>query len=303
MAAELTTGRRVRMNSIRSKVLDYCSLTKPEINVLIVIATSAGYVLGSEVSVDWWRLARTLIGTLLVASGTATLNQFMERVHDGEMRRTHNRPVPSGRVRPQEAMLFGIALSISGVAYLAIAINPYVAGLAAFTLISYLLVYTPLKRATCLCTYVGAIPGATPILIGWYAARPSINVEAVLLFLVLLIWQFPHFLAIALMYREDYERASYRMLPAFDTDGIFTRLQIVCFTVALSFLTLWMSFRGSSLIATLMMAGVGAALLYYGIKLAREKSRAAAGHLLRATIIYLPTVFVILVYLKSTAHL
>lgn len=291
------------MNSIRSKVLDYCSLTKPEINVLIVIATSAGYVLGSEVRADWWRLVRTLIGTLLVASGTATLNQFMERVHDGEMRRTHNRPVPSGRIQPREAMLFGIALSIGGVAYLAIAVNAYVACLAAFTLISYLLIYTPLKRATCLCTYVGAIPGATPILIGWYAARPTINVEAVLLFLVLLIWQFPHFLAIALMYREDYERASYRMLPAFDTDGAFTRLQIVCFTIALSCLTLWLSFRGSSLVATLIMAGVGGGLLYYGLKLAYDKSRAAAGHLLRATIVYLPIVFVILVYLKSTAHL
>lgn len=284
-------------------MVDYCILTKPEVNLLILIATSAGYILGSEAQVDWSRLAQTLVGTLLVASGTATLNQFMERVHDGEMRRTHNRPVPSGRVRPREAMLFGLTLSICGVAYLAAVMNPYVAGLAAFTLISYLLIYTPLKRATCLCTYVGAIPGATPILIGWYAAGRAINGEAISLFLVLLVWQFPHFLAIALMYREDYERASCRMLPAFDTDGVFTRVQIVCFTIALGILTVWLSFHGRSLLATLMMGGLGGMLLYYGLKLAYDRSRAAAGHLLRATIIYLPAVFMILVYLKSTSHL
>jgi protoheme IX farnesyltransferase len=152
-----------------------------------------------------------LIGTLLVASGTATLNQWMERVWDSKMRRTANRPLPSGRVSPLEALTFGVALSVAGGAYLWATVNGLAAGLAVSTLLSYLLIYTPLKRKTALCTMLGAIPGAMPTLIGWAGSAGSIDRRAWYLFAVLFLWQFPHFLAIALMYREDYAGAGYHM--------------------------------------------------------------------------------------------
>src|SRR5881409_1789613 len=224
--------------ALASRLRDYYTLTKPEVNLLILMTTSAGYYLGSEGEFKIGRLVSTLIGTLLVASGTATLNQFMERRYDAQMRRTANRPLVSGRLSAREAFWFGILLSVAGGLYLALAVNTLAALLAVSTLLSYLLVYTPLKRKTPLCTALGAIPGAMPTLIGWAGASATIDRNAWLLFAILFLWQFPHFLAIALMYREDYSRAGYPMLPAFDEDSRFTRVEILSFAIVLVIVTM-----------------------------------------------------------------
>ena len=219
-----------------SKLRDYYTLTKPEVNLLILMTTSAGYFLASRGPFRIVGLINTLVGTLLVASGTATLNQWMERVWDGQMRRTANRPLPSGRLSAREAFLFGFLLSIAGSLYLAVVVNRLAAFLAISTLLSYLLIYTPLKRKTPLCTLLGAFPGAMPALIGWAGASASIERHAWFLFVVLFLWQFPHFLAIALMYRQDYTRAGYKMRPRFDPDSRysrFTRAEIIAFHCSL----------------------------------------------------------------------
>ncbi len=224
--------------ALRSKLGDYYKLTKPEVNLLILMTTSAGYYLACPAPLRVGGLVNTLIGTLLVASGTATLNQWMERVWDGQMRRTASRPLPAGRLTGGEAFVFGILLSIAGGFYLLVAVNALSALLAVSTLLSYLLIYTPLKRKTPLCTLLGAFPGAMPTLIGWAAASASINRQAWFLFAILFLWQFPHFLAIALMYREDYSQAGYRMLPDFDRDARFTHVEIVGFAVLLVLATM-----------------------------------------------------------------
>src|ERR1017187_9277064 len=190
-----------------AKLRDYLTLTKPEVNLLILMTTSAGYYLGGQGAFRFAGLLHTLIGTLLVASGTATLNQYMERRYDGQMLRTAQRPLVSGSVSPREGLSFGLLLSAAGGVYLALTVNLLASVLALSTLASYLLVYTPLKRKTPLCTLLGAIPGAMPTLIGWAGAANGLSREAWFLFAVLFLWQFPHFLAIALMYREDYAHA------------------------------------------------------------------------------------------------
>lgn len=278
---------------MKAKFRDYYVLTKPEVNLLILMTTSAGYYLGVRGSFHLLGLLNTLLGTLLVASGTATLNQWMERVWDGRMRRTSRRPLPSGRIRPGEAFLFGVFLSLAGALFLFFCVNRLSSLMAASTLLSYLLIYTPLKRHTPLCTLLGAFPGAMPTLIGWAGAANTVNSQAVLLFAVLFLWQFPHFLAIALMYREDYERAGYRMLPKFDADSRFTRAEIVLLTAALVLTTAWLvAGRGTAYLATMLTAG--GFLSYYSLRLAGTASRLAASRLLHATVAYLPIVLAIL---------
>src|SRR5246127_418840 len=195
---------------------DYWALTKPEVNFLILITTGVGFCLGSSDAarpLSFGGLLNTLLGTLLVASGTGTLNQYIERKFDAQMRRTARRPAPAGRLKPPAVLAFGIALAASGTVYLAAGVNLLASLLAALTLLSYLLLYTPLKRKTPLCTLVGAFPGAMPPLIGWAGASGKLNVEAWTLYGVLFLWQFPHFMAIAWMYRDDYDRAGYLVLP------------------------------------------------------------------------------------------
>jgi protoheme IX farnesyltransferase len=241
----------------------------------------------------------TLVGTLLVASGTATLNQWMERVWDGQMRRTASRPLPSGRLNAREAFLFGILLSIAGGLYLAVAVNGLAAFLAISTLLSYLLIYTPLKRKTPLCTLLGAFPGAMPALIGWAGASASIEPHAWFLFAILFLWQFPHFLAIALMYREDYTQAGYKMLPQFDLDSRFTRAEIIGFTVILVVTTMLplVDHGGPIYLSGMFLAGVF--LLYHVTKLARSNSKVLASRVLHASVIYLPIVLGIIVARKA----
>src|ERR1700722_11902652 len=280
--------------SLRSKLRDYYTLTKPEVNLLILMTTSAGYYLASRGPMRIAGLLNTLVGTLLVASGTATLNQWMERGWDGQMRRTASRPLPSGRLSSREAFLFGILLSVAGGLYLAITVNLLSAFLAVFTLLSYLLIYTPLKRKTPLCTLLGAFPGAMPTLIGWAGASAGIDRHAWYLFSILFLWQFPHFLAIALMYREDYARAGYHMLPDFDRETRFTRLEIVAFTVVLVAATM-LPLGRASLLYWAGMSAAGAFLLYHAGKLAASSSTVRASRLLHASILYLPAVLVIMV--------
>src|SRR6059058_4731428 len=255
--------------ALASRLRDYYTLTKPEVNLLILLTTSAGYYLGSQGGFKIGRLVSTLIGTLLVASGTATLNQFMERRYDAQMRRTANRPLVSGRLSAREAFWFGILLSVAGGLYLALAVNTLAALLAVSTLLSYLLVYTPLKRKTPLCTALGAIPGAMPTLIGWAGASAGIGRQAWLLFAILFLWQFPHFLAIALMYRDDYSRAGYRMLPAFDEDARFTRAEILGFAVILVIVTMLPIGERVNWWYSAGMGMSGAFLLYHAGKLLR----------------------------------
>ncbi len=288
---------RSEVMKLRSKLCDYYILTKPEVNLLILMTTSAGYYLASRGPINILGLIDTLIGTLLVASGTATLNQWMERVWDGQMRRTANRPLPAGRVSAREAFVYGVFLSIAGGAYLAVLVNWMAAALAVSTLLSYLLVYTPLKRKTPLCTLLGAFPGAMPTLIGWAGASSRIDSRACLLFSLLFLWQFPHFLAIALMYREDYARAGYKMLPDFDADGRFTRAEVLAFSILLVLATI--SFGSRTAISLVTLSLVGAFLLYPTIKLLRTSSRNMASRVVHASVIYLPIVLIVAAVSKS----
>jgi heme o synthase len=287
-----------QMSGFRSQVREYYTLTKPEVNLLILMSTSAGYYLASQGPFRFPRFIATLLGTLLVASGTATLNQFMERFHDAKMRRTANRPAASGRLSPQSVFWFGQLLSVAGGAYLALAVNPLTALLALSTLLGYLLVYTPLKRKTSLCTLLGAIPGAMPVLIGWAGASGRVGWNAWFLFTILFLWQFPHFLAIALMYREDYERAGFRMLPGFDRDGRFTRAEILTLTVVLLVVTLLPQHRGSSAGYLACMLAAGCFFLYHALRLAQSNDRNLAGRVLHASVVYLPMILGIMVVWK-----
>jgi heme o synthase len=289
--------------TVRVSAPDFWTLTKPEVNFLIVIATFAGFYLGCPIDLDRFPLARlfhTLSGTLLVASGAGTLNQYLECHFDAQMRRTSRRPIAGGRLRPVTALWFGLALSVAGVAYLLVAVNALSSLLAAVTLMSYLLVYTPLKRKTPLCTFVGAVPGAMPTLIGWAAASDSIgNGKAWMLYALLFLWQLPHFMAIAWMYRDDYAHAGYLILPK-NNEGKF--LALVTSITSFALLIAGLGFASSNHGGTLQYSGtvlLGSGLLYYALRQVSFQSRIAARHLLKATVVYLPLQFLIFVLGKS----
>jgi len=285
---------------LHSKLRDYCILTKPEVNLLVVMTTAAGYYLACRRGINLLGLLNTVAGTLLVASGTATLNQWMERTWDGQMRRTAKRPLPSGRVRSTEAFCFGVLLSIAGGVYLALAVNLLAAMLAISTLLSYLVIYTPLKRKTALCTLLGAIPGAMPALIGWAGSSSGIDSRAWFLFAILFLWQFPHFLSIALMYREDYAVAGYKMLPDFDADGRFTRFEILGFTGMLVLLTGFLGLRSSAFCLATSLAA-GAFLLYPAAKLLTKGTRNLAARVVHVSVIYLPIILIVMTRMKVTS--
>jgi protoheme IX farnesyltransferase len=275
----------------RTKLADYWSLTKPEVNTLVVASTAAGFYLGWRGPMNFLLLFHTLAGTLLIASGTATLNQWVEREADARMRRTANRPLPAGRLSPSEALWFGIVLSVVGGLYLALAVNVLASALALLTLASYLLLYTPLKRKTSYCTLVGAFPGAMPPLIGWAAARGSLSLEAWILYAILFIWQFPHFLSIAWMYREDYARAGLLMLPTDDPQGRAAARQILVTSLALlpvSLIPTWLGQMGMIYFFGALV--LGSVVLFFGASTARVRSNVLAKRLLMATVFYLPRV-------------
>ena len=274
---------------------DYWALTKPEVNFLIAIATFAGFYLGYPGRLHDFpvlRLIHTLLGTLLVAGGTATLNQYIERHYDAQMRRTARRPVASLRIKPPSALWFGIGLAVAGSAYLAIAVNTLSSLLAVLTALSYLFLYTPLKRETPLCTFIGAIPGAAPTLIGWAAAQGNLTQEAWLLYGILFLWQFPHFMAIAWMYREDYDRAGYRMLPAGSSRAGFAVLQTILPLLALIPLSSFATPLGFYRVPALLL---GLGFLYFGKQFALRRSNLDARRLLLTSIVYLPALFLAMI--------
>jgi protoheme IX farnesyltransferase len=276
---------------------DYWALTKPEINFLIAIAAAAGFCVGRPAGSHEFRfllLIHTLLGTLLVASGSATLNQYIERRFDAQMRRTAKRPLAAGRMRPSTALCFGITLAVAGAAYLALATNIGASLLAVATLVSYLFLYTPLKRKTPLCTMVGAVPGAMPPLIG-AAASGRISSEASVLFFILFLWQFPHFMSIAWMYRDDYNRASFVVLPHGGPKDRFVMLQTILPLLALVPVSLVPVMSNANLLYSGATLFLSLGFLRYGIRFVLRESGTAARRLLMASIIYLPLMFVVIV--------
>lgn len=282
---------------------DYWALTKPEVNFLIVVTTFAGFYLGCATrgqNFPFLLAIHAVLGTLLVASGTGTLNQYIERLFDAQMRRTSRRPLAAGRLDPSAVLWFGIALSVAGSVYLAVAVNVLASMLAVLTLLSYLFFYTPLKRKTPWCVLVGAFPGAMPPLIGWAAASGKLNFEAWTLYAVLFLWQFPHFMAIAWMYREDYDRAGYLVLPHDGrARGRTVILQTLLPLLALLPLSLLPALAGQP--GTLYRIGAFLlcfGFLYYGAQFLLRRSNSAARRLLAASIVYLPSLFLLMVLLR-----
>jgi heme o synthase len=299
---EIASGARPA-SSARSAILDFLALTKPEVNFLIVIATFTGFYLGYPGDLHNFpieRMLNALWGTLLVASGTAALNQYLEHRFDAQMRRTSRRPIAAGRLHPRVAAWFGLSLSIVGSVYMLATVNALGSALAVFTATTYLLIYTPLKRKTPLCTLVGAVPGAMPPLIGWAAATGSVtSVIPWTLYALLFLWQFPHFMAIAWMYREDYARAGYLIFPTKDADGFLAWFTgVPALALFISGIGAVAAIRGNILqYAATIVLGLG--LLYYASRQILLPSRITARKLLKATIVYLPLQFLILMFPKG----
>ena len=297
-AIDLDGSAAVRFQrlSIRERLAAYAELTKPRITFLIVLTSAAGFALGSVGAVNYRLLASAMFGIALLSSGIATLNQYMERDLDALMRRTADRPLPSGKLLPAEALWFGIGLTILAEVYLAVLVNPLSALLGLTVISGYLFAYTPLKTRTSLSTMVGAFPGAVPPLIGWAAARGEIDLNAWVLFAILFLWQFPHFLAIAWMYREDYGRAGILMLPVVEPEGRVTAQQIVVYTLLLLPVSLLPTLLGIS--GKIYFYGaivLGLLFLFSSLRAAFSKSRQEARRLLLASVIYLPLLFILMV--------
>ena len=282
-----------------SRMTAYFELMKPRVNLLVVLTVGVGFYLASA-RMDLWLLFHTSFGTAILAGGTAVLNQFLEREADGRMLRTRTRPLPSGRLTPPEAMIFGTALVVTATLYLICFTNSLAALLGCSTSALYLFVYTPLKVKTPLCTSVGAIPGALPPLIGWAAAKGNLDMNALLLFAILFAWQIPHFLAIAWLYKEDYERGGFAMLPAFDPDGARTSARILGFCILLLVLSVIPFISGLAGVVYL----VGAVLLgvlfsLFGFEAALRRSKLSARHVLRASVTYLPLLLILMIIDKA----
>ncbi len=293
------TGLRTRAGSL---LRDYAELTKLRVTTLIIMTAWCGYFFGAHrAGVSWlsFGLLHALIGIGLVSSGTAALNEVMEHDVDANMRRTALRPIPAGRMTLAHAMMVGSLMSIGGSFYLAVFTNPLTGLLTFLTSVVYLAAYTPLKRVSPVCTFVGAFPGAMPGVLGWTAVRGRLEWETLILFAILFVWQFPHFFSIAWLYREDYEKGGVKMLPVVEEDGRSTARRILGYSVALIPVSLLPSFLGMAgkiyLVGALVL---GLAMLYFGIRLAflnlplaAARSKMRARHLLQATVIYLPLLF------------
>jgi protoheme IX farnesyltransferase len=279
-----------------SAFADYLALTKPRLNVLVVATSAAGYYLGSAGAVDLVSMAGAVLGTALVAGGAAVLNQLYERDTDALMRRTRLRPLPAGRVAPTDARLFGLALSAAGLALLAARANALSATLAFATLLTYLAIYTPMKRRTPLSTIVGAVPGALPALIGWTASHGSIDRSGAALFAIVFCWQLPHFMAIAWLYRDDYAKAGFPMLPVIDPDGKRAGKQAVYWGLLLVLASVEPSFSGLAGQIYLAVALVlGAALFVLSVRFAMARNEGTARALFYGSITYLPLLWIVMI--------
>ncbi|MFN0158216.1 MAG: heme o synthase [Bacteroidota bacterium] len=279
----------------RSRVLDYLTLMKPELTLLSVATAMAGFYLATEGQINYLLMLNVFLGTALVGGGAGALNQYIERGYDAMMRRTENRPLPSGRLAPSEVLVFGILCSIAGLVVLTALVNPLTGFLAAVTSVSYLFLYTPLKRITSLSTVVGGIPGALPPMMGWTAVRNEISTEAWILFAILFLWQMPHFLSLAWMYKKDYERAGFPMLTVLDTNGESTSRQILLYCVALIPATVLPTLVGLTGIVYLIGGAIlGIAFAVCGIFLYRNRTNVWARRVFFASLLYLPILFVIM---------
>jgi protoheme IX farnesyltransferase len=280
---------------------DYLELTKPRITVLILICTAVGYLFGCGASFAPLTLLYALVGTALLASGTSALNQWYEADSDARMNRTRRRPIPAGRMKRSHGFIFGLLVSTAGFAELWFQTNALTAMLGLFTLLSYLFVYTPLKRHTSLCTTLGAVPGAMPPLIGYAAANGRLDWPALALFAILFVWQFPHFYAIAWMYRDDYARGGIRMLPVIEPDGESTARRIVACSILLIPVSLLPGLLGmSGSIYTSVSVAAGLALVYFGVRLGRQRTSLRARHVLLASVLYLPVLLAVMVLDRRT---
>lgn len=278
----------------------YLVLTKPDVTFLVVLTTFAGFYLGARGAVDFLLMAHVIFGTTLIGAGSSALNQYLEREQDALMRRTARRPLPLGAVVPSEALLFGWGLAALGAAYLLLFVNSLACILGIVTCLTYLGAYTPLKKRTTWATFVGAFPGAVPPLIGWAAARNSLGLVAWILYAILFVWQFPHFFAIAWVYREDYARAGVRMISVDDPAGEATYRQILWYCAVLVPLSMLPSILGLTGILYFYGAMVlGLALLQVAVWSSRSRSNQSAKWLMHATVVYLPFLLGLMIYDKG----
>jgi len=277
----------------------FSDLVKARLTTLVLLTTAVGFYIGWEGRMNWLLLFNTLAGTGLVAAGASALNQWLERDFDAKMRRTQSRPLPSGRLQPAAVAIFGGVTSVAGLIYLALAVNLLTSVLGAVTLISYIFIYTPLKRVTWLNTAVGAIPGALPPLLGWTAAGNQLTGEGWTLFAILAFWQLPHFFAIAWIYREDYAKAGFVMLPNVDADGRQTGLQSVSNALALFIVSLCpFLFKMTGVVYLAGAIILGAGFLFCAIQFSRQLTLSRARQLFLASIIYLPLLLALMVFDK-----
>ena len=290
-----TSTVNIATTSVSRRAVDFCELTKPRIVLMVLITAFVGYYAGSGSVPDYLQLLQMLLGTALAAGGTLTLNQFLERETDAMMDRTCRRPLPDGRLQPHDALWFGIALTCLGLAYLALAVNVLSALVAAAITTSYLWAYTPMKRFSPLCVPVGAVPGALPPVIGWVAARGELSVDAWVLFAIMFLWQIPHTLAIACLYREDFAKAGIQFLPVMEPDGESTNRQIIVHCLALlvvGLLPTLIGLAGAIYFIAAFFLGIG--FLASGVSLVMTPTRAGARRLLFASLIYLPVLLLVL---------
>lgn len=290
-----TTNSQTRTSVFVQRIEDYIELTKPRMVLMILITTAAGFYLGTHTGVNWWLFIHTLIGSGLTAAGVLGLNQYLERDIDSIMSRTQKRPLPAGRMQATEALLFCVLLTGSGMLYLTFIVNPLSGFVISLIVVSYLFAYTPMKRSTSLCTLVGAIPGALPPVVGWVAAQNTLSGSAWVLFAILFLWQLPHSLAIAYIYREDYANAGLKLLPVIHPDGTSTRHQIVinCFALfGVGLLPTLFNIAGGVYFFSALL--IGGMFLASGIYFQITSSVKAARYVLHASLLYLPLIFLMM---------
>lgn len=295
-ALNTTTSRSRFLSAASLPVM--AELTKARLNSLVLLTTAAGFYLGAEEKLDGWGLARVLAGTGLLAGGAAVLNQYLEREFDARMTRTAHRPLPAGQVKPETALLLGGMLALGGLLYLAAEVNLLTAFLGAVTLITYLFIYTPLKRRTIWNTVVGAVPGALPPVMGWVAAQGRLDWGALAVFAILFFWQVPHFLAIAWMYRDDYRAGGYRVLPVVDPECRFTAFTTLLWSAALLPVTLAPALIMPRALSPLYVSIAfisGAVVIALAVRLVRKRTRKEARRVFFASIIHLPLLLLTMV--------
>jgi len=280
----------------RSRIADYITLMKPELTFLSVITAMAGVFLASPGSIPFGVALHVLLGTALVGGGAGALNQLMEREYDGMMRRTEHRPLPSGRLSPVEVLVFGTTLSVLGILDLVLFTNFLTGFLAVVTLVTYLFLYTPLKRITPWSTAVGGIPGALPPVIGWTAARNEITLDAWVLFAVLFFWQMPHFFSLAWMYRKDYARAGYKLLTVVDSSGSTTSIHMIIYSTLLLFASIAPGVLGSAGVLYIIAASLlSTAFIASTVHLSVARTNEAARRVFFASLIYLPVLLLFMI--------